>query len=64
MNLIWIMPAEGEEVEIVNPYACGIRVFYSGDTILNYEFRGHDTLKVSCPRIIKYCVPGTQTKGV
>jgi len=51
VNLIWIMPAEGEEVEIVNPYACGIRVFYSGDTILNYE-------------IIKYCVPGTQTKGV
>jgi hypothetical protein len=22
------MPAEGEEVEVVNPYAFGIRVFY------------------------------------
>ena len=28
MNLIWIMPAEGEEAGMYNPYACGIRVFY------------------------------------
>jgi hypothetical protein len=27
MNLIWIMPAEGEEVGMCNPYAVGIRVF-------------------------------------
>jgi hypothetical protein len=28
MNLIWIMPAEGEEDEFQNPYVFGIGVFF------------------------------------
>ena len=28
MNLIWIIPAEGEDAGMYGPYACGIRVFY------------------------------------